>query len=123
MPKFLVTVTAITLFSFSGLLYLIFFTSPSSKTGLVAFFVLLLLFLSHLISIPVYYRLYKKAPRMSELKPLYRQAFKVAFFLSSFIVVIGILRVFHAFNALNLLLLCILYFSIYKFAGKRDPGI
>jgi predicted cobalt transporter CbtA len=120
MPKFLITVIAVVLASAGGLAYLVFFTSPENKILLALFFILSFIFLSHLISIPTYFYLYKNAPRMTELKALYRNSYKISAFFSSFVVFIAVLRTFHAFNALNLLLLCVLYFSIYKFFGKKE---
>lgn len=120
MPRFLVTVITLILLSGSGLAYVIFYKSPEQTYNLMLFFTLFFVFLLLVTSLPTYWYMYKKAPKLTELRILYRKSLRPAFFIASYVTILGVLRVLHAFNALNLLLLSVLTFTLIKLTKPKE---
>src|SRR3989338_3580267 len=114
MPKFLLSVVFASLISFLGLFLLVKNTTPEEPKNVVVFFVLLWLFLTLLLSVPIYLVNFKRAARYSNLKQIFRSSLKISSVVSLLIVALGILKVLSALSILNFLLLLVFILLIYK---------
>lgn len=118
MPRFLITVFLATAASFTGLVLFMKYVEPSGSRNLIIFFVLFWAFLTFLISLPTYALKYKFAPRLSNLKNVYRNSLRFSAFSALVLVGIAILKVLNSLNPINAFLELLLLASLYKLLKK-----
>ncbi len=118
MPRFLITVIIISIAFILGFIAVITKTAPDSTKNITLFFIFLWASLTFSLSIPIYLIKYKLAPRLANLRTLYRSAFKISVFASTSITGIGLLKVLGALTPLNTILAILFLGSVYKLLSK-----
>jgi hypothetical protein len=111
MPKFIYTVTLLGSL-FWWILIKILTTQPPNSTRIILLFLVLLLFtISLTLSLPIFFYLRKKSPDFTNIRFMYRKAFKMSWVYSFFLVGFLGLRAFDLaspFNITLFLILCVM---------------
>lgn len=109
MPKFLYTIILGTIISGVYFANLLLNTSPESTSRIFLFLAVLGIFLTLLLSLIFYFVLKNESPNFSNLRYIYRKAFKIGVILSSGIVLYLGLKAFELATVLNVILLISIY--------------
>ena len=107
MPRFLISITILALFSWAGWAWLFFTTPPESSQTIALFLGLLLIALGTTIPIPVFFLARRFAPPFTEERLLFRKLLRRCFWLASIITGAGALKIMGGLNWINLTLLAI----------------
>jgi predicted MFS family arabinose efflux permease len=112
MPRFVYSILLLILISLSVLIYLITTKVPNEQHAVPAFLFTLFIFMSGVSSLVSFYiaKLRTKRKETTELKQLYRTAFKKSAFLSAYLIGLMILRINDLFSVLTALLFTITCF-------------
>lgn len=120
MPKFLYTVIIAAVIMWAVILKFMDSFEPVGVAAISVFELLLLITLTLTFSIPVFSVLYKRAPMHTNLRPLFRKSLKWAVFFASGIALAVLLKIAGVLTYLNLILLTLLYFVLFrKLMSKR----
>ena len=119
MPNFLYTVIALSILTWGALLK--YMNSVPPETNLSKALFCLLFFAAASLSLSViYYRYeFKKAPKMSDLKKLYRNTIKRSLYLSAIMTSIVFLKIFDLLSPISVLVLALVVGVIYRSYSKR----
>ncbi len=113
MPGFIYTVIAVDAALWVLWARRFFYTKPDDIRSVVIFLLFLYAALSLLFSLPVYFYKERKAPKLSNLKIIYRKSLKWALWFSFGIVGILVLKAFGLANVLNTALFAALHFVLF----------
>jgi hypothetical protein len=120
MPKFIYTVILLTLVSWGIWIHRLIKTSPDSTCSILIFLFFLFCSLALTFSIPIYMLFYRKAPTLTNLRPLYRRALKWSVFFSSGIILLLTLKAFDVLSIFNAGLLLALYTAVFMHFKKKN---
>ncbi|MCG2686071.1 hypothetical protein L6258_01725 [Candidatus Parcubacteria bacterium] len=104
MPRFLISIAILALFSWAGWAWLFFTTPPESSQTIALFLGLLLIALGTTISIPVFFLARRFAPPFTEERPLFRKLLRRCFWLSLLVTGAGALKTLGSLSWINLAL-------------------
>ena len=119
MPKFLWTVIVLTASILAALILTISKTSPENTKNIAFFLIELFLFLTLLFSFIFYIVNYKRAPKYSDLRNIYRASIKPSLFLSTFITGTAVMKVAKALTPLNFILFTIFLICMFKLTSVK----
>ncbi|OGC57276.1 hypothetical protein A3H26_03130 [candidate division WWE3 bacterium RIFCSPLOWO2_12_FULL_36_10] len=119
MPGFLYTVIFADLISWGLLTWFIISVKPDSTRNIIFFLLLLLVCLSLLISVPLYFRFQKYIHGFKDEKKVYRKSLKWSFFNVLLITSVLALRAFKLFSLINIFLLGIFFITLVIYIKNR----
>ncbi len=119
MPKFIYTIILSSLILWILLLRKVTFTQPNTTTSVIEFLLLLFLALTSTLSLAFYVIYYKKAPKFTNLKHIYRKSLKWAGFIGLYVAAIASLKAFKVLNIVDFLILTILFYITYAKLKKK----
>lgn len=119
MPGFLYTVILADLISWGFWLRFIYSAKPDSTRNITFFLLLLLICLSLLVSIPLYFYFQRTTRGFKDERKIYRKSLKWSLFNSLVITSFLSLRAFRLFSLINIVLLGIFFLSLFIYIKNR----
>jgi hypothetical protein len=120
MPKFLYSIILALAILWWFIIKTITTTPPEGAGHILTFLIVFFITLALTLSLPFYFYFYGEAQTYTNLRMVYRRAFKWGVYISVGVVFIMGMRAFKVFSILNLGLFLVLYFAIFlQIKGKR----
>ncbi len=119
MPNFLYTVIALSILTWGALLKYMSIIPPETNLSKILFCLLFFVAMSLTLSVVHYIFGFKKAPKMSDLKKIYRNNIKRSLGVSVVITILVFLKIFDLLSPVTFLVFVVFVIMIYRNYSKR----